>query len=290
MVGASKASMIAIHRGFYIMFSTRSISFKAIVAPLFTVILSGTLAAQSQSPSVQDDAKAVEIINRAVEYLGGERYLNVTSLIGRGKYSQMRDGTVVSFQSFVDVIVLPDKERTEFKNRGSRTVQAYSGETGWVFDGDQEVLRSQNEAQLAEFKRGLRVSLDYLLRGYWKGSATLTYVGKRQATLGKRNDVIKLSYNDGLEVEFEFSADNGVPAKAVFKRPGSGDEETIEEDRYAQFVEFSGVRVPLVIDRFTNGKQSSRINYENVELNKPFTDSMFSKPANAKQAKKDLIL
>ena len=35
--------------------------------------------------------------------------------------------------------------------------------------GDQEVIKVQNADQIAGFKRGIRTSLDNLLRGYWKG-------------------------------------------------------------------------------------------------------------------------
>ncbi|MEZ5424207.1 MAG: hypothetical protein R2682_14090 [Pyrinomonadaceae bacterium] len=43
-----------------------------------------------------------------------------------------------------------------------------------------KILQDQSEQQIAAFKQGLRVSLDNLLRGYWKGEAELSYVGRRQ--------------------------------------------------------------------------------------------------------------
>src|SRR5437868_6398211 len=57
------------------------------------------------------DEKAEAILKRAVQVLGGENYLKVRSQIGRGKYSNIRDGVTNSFQSFIDIIVFPDKER-----------------------------------------------------------------------------------------------------------------------------------------------------------------------------------
>ncbi len=113
---------------------------------------------------------------------------------------------------------------------------------------------------------------------------------QREATLGKRNDVVKLTYKDGLVVEFEFAADDGVPQKAVYKRLNADNEEIKEEDRYAQFLDFNGIKSPFIIDRFTNGVQSSRINYESIEFNKSVPDSIFAKPANPKELKKDLKL
>src|SRR5437868_15264171 len=103
---------------------------------------------------------------------------------------------------------------------------------GWVYDGAQEILRNANDKQVAEFSQGLRVSLDNLLRGYWKGHAELTYVGKRPATLGKRNDVVRLTYEDGFPVEFEF-ADDGTPAKAVCKETTGENANATQEARYA---------------------------------------------------------
>ena len=44
--------------------------------------------------------------------IGGERYLKVTTQVGRGRFSLMKDGMVASSQAFIDVIAFPDKERT----------------------------------------------------------------------------------------------------------------------------------------------------------------------------------
>ena len=82
----------------------------------------------------------------------------------------------------LDLIVFPDKERTEFKESGSRTTQVNNGSTGWIYDGAQERLKDMTEVQVADFKRGIRTSLDNLLRGGWKGDADLTFVGRRPAT------------------------------------------------------------------------------------------------------------
>jgi len=243
--------------------------------------------------AVSEDRKtsnepAEAVLKKAVQNLGGDTYLNVKSQVGRGRFSIFKDKALVSFQSFVDVIVFPDKERTEFKGGKSRTIQVNTGNTGWVFDGEQDKVKEQDEAQVQNFKQGIRTSLDNLLRGGWRGEAELLYVGKRAATLGKRNEVVKLTYKDGFAVEFEFTADEGLPVKAIYNRTTADNEEVKEEDRYAQFVDAGGVRTPFIIDRFTNGIPSSRINYETVEFNKAISESIFAKPSSAKEAKKDV--
>lgn len=242
-----------------------------------------------QQPSPQGDQQAEAVLKKAVQTLGGEKYLSAKSQIGRGKFSTIKDGVNVSFQSFTDVIVFPDKERTEFKGAGVRSVQTNTGASGWVYDGDQDLIKVLNEKQVADFHRTIRTSLDYLLRGGWRGDAALTYAGKRQASLGKRNDVLKLTYKDGLVVEFEFDAD-GLPQKAIYKRMGGDNEEIKEEDHYAQFVETDGIKAPYIIDHVINGIPTSRINYESLEFNKQVSESVFAKPSNPKELKKDLKL
>lgn len=233
-------------------------------------------------------AKAEMIVKKAIETLGGQRYLQVTTLIGRGKFSQMRGGRNLSFQSFTDVIIYPDKEITEFKERGIKNVQANFGDSGWYFDGAVETLTDQTPVQVEGFKRAMRTNLDNFLRGTWRGKdAQLSYVERRSASLGKRNEVVKLTFDDGFWVEFEFS-DEGFPMKAIYSRFGPDRREIFEEDRFAQFLEIQGIKVPFVIDHFIGDEQTSRINYESVEFNKTIPESVFVKPSNLKALKKDL--
>ena len=241
--------------------------------------------AQSQPAASQDD-KAAAAVARAVQFVGGDRYQQVTSQVGKGSFSSLTKGGVANYQAFSDAIVFPDKERTDFKG-SSKSTQVNVGAAGWIWDADQGVIKDQVPAQVDNFRRGLRTSLDNLLRGYWKGSAKLSYGGRRQGVVGKRNDIVKLTYDDGFVVEFEI-ADDGTPVKSSYTHTNVGDEVVKDEDRYAQFVDVNGVKLPFIIDHYMNGEAVSRINYESIEVNKRIPDSIFAKPANPKDAKKSV--
>ena len=256
---------------------------------MFVLSLFAGLSANAQPPAAKTDEKARDIVAKAVQVMGGERYLQVKTQVGKGRYTVLGDRGVTSTQTFVDVVALPDKERTEFKGGGSRTIQTNSGTSGWIYDSYLDVVKIQTEAQVANFKQGIRTSLDYLLRGYWNGDGELSYAGRRPSTLGKRNDVLKLTFKDGFSVEFEF-ADDGTPQKAVYKHTNAAGEEIKEEDRYGQFIDVDGVKTPFIIDRFTDGHHVSRINYDTIEFNKTVPDSIFAKPSSPKEAKKDIKL
>lgn len=259
---------------------------------IFLLILS-LIFAQSPAPatSATVDEKSQQIIDRAVTTLGGERYLNVQTVIGRGFFTTYREGISQIPARFLDYIAYPDSERTEFTGAGIRSIQTNVGETGWVFDGAVKKISDQTPEQVEEFKRAMRTSLEYLLRGYWKkDGGKITYVGRREAGIGKRNEAIRLTDPNGYWIEYEFGARDGFPAKIIYKRtrkdPDSGDMvETTEEDQLFRFVENSGVTAPFVIDHFINGKQVTRINYESVQYNQKFADNLFLKPVDVKSIK-----
>lgn len=260
--------------------------FKISLLVTFVFVLSCSLFAQTSQ-----DEKAEAILKRAIEKLGGEKYLQVKSLVSTGYFTTFREGVADLPNSFIDVISYPDKERTEFKQMGNKIVQSNSGEKGWFFDGGTQNIREQNPGELENFKRGIRTSIDTLLRGAWRTQgATLAYVGRREASLGKRNEVVKLTYSDGFVVEYEFSATDGLPMKALFKGKNGDEEESKEEDRYAQYIEIQGIYAPFVVDHFIDGKQTSRINYEKLEFNKIIPMTIFDKPSDVKLLKKDLKL
>ncbi|HEX6046668.1 MAG TPA: hypothetical protein VFZ22_19410 [Pyrinomonadaceae bacterium] len=256
------------------------------------VCLGGLLTSSiAQTPNVSVDEKSKQIMDRAIEVLGGPNYLNVKTVIGKGFYTPFADGASQLPTRFLDYIVYPDRERTEFTSLGIKSIQTNTGETGWSFDGSVKKLSDQTPAQVEEFKRSMRTGLENLLRGWWqKEGGKIVYVGRREAGLAKRNETIRLTYPNGVWIEYEFGARDGLPAKVLYKRmrkdPDSGDEvETSEEDQLLKFITVDGVTAPWVIDHYTNGKQTTRINYESVQYNQPIADTLFAKPTDVKKIK-----
>jgi hypothetical protein len=266
--------------------------------PLFLLLflVGGQLPLAAQTPTTASqpapaDQKAEAIVARAIEVVGGNSYLNVKTVVGRGFYTSFKDGMSQIPARFLDYIAYPDRERTEFTGDGIRVIQTNSGETGWLFDGATKTLSDMKATQIEDFKRSMRTSVENLLRGWWKKeNATLSYVGRREAGLARRNETVRLTYPNGFWIEYEFAAKEGLPAKVIYKatkkKPDSDEtEEIMEEDRLAKPITITGITAPWVIDHFMNGTQTSRINYESIEYNQPLTDALFAKPANVKSLK-----
>ena len=259
-----------------------------------SVVLNGLSAQTPTKPAVAEgsaDEKSQQIMTKATEVLGGSAYLNVKTVVGKGFYTSFRDGMTSVPARFLDYIVYPDRERTEFITEGIKTIQTNSGDTGWLYDGGVRKITDQQPAQIEDFKRAFKTSVENLLRGWWRQErGKVVYVGRREAGLAKRNEAIRLTYPDGAWIEFEFGARDGLPAKIIYKRSrknmDTGDtEETAEEDQLLKFIAVDGVTAPWVIDHFVNGHQTSRVNYESIQYNQNLPDSLFAKPDDVKKIK-----
>jgi hypothetical protein len=258
---------------------------------MFAVSTHAQNAAPATVPNASADEKSQQIIDRAVAALGGANYLNVKSAVGKGFFTPFHDGMSQIPTRFLDYIVYPDRERTEFTGAGIRTIQTNVGDTGWLYDGGVRKITDQQPAQIEEFKRTMRTSLENLLRGWWrKDGGKVVYVGRREAGLAKRNEALRLTYPNGFWIEYEFGVRDGMPAKIIYKRErknmDTGEvEETTEEDQLFKFIAIDGVTAPWVIDHFVNGKQATRINFESLQYNQPLPDSLFAKPEDVKKIK-----
>jgi len=256
---------------------------------ILSVFLLFTASSFGQAPSI--DEKSQKIIDQAVAALGGQAYLNVQTVLGKGFYSDFKDGVTQIPSKFTDYLVYPDRERTDFTQSGIKTIQTNDRDTGWMFDGNVKKISDQSPAQIAEFKRTMRATVENILRGWWRNEGgTVKYVGRREAGLAKRNEAIRLTYPDGFWIEYEFGAKDGLPAKVIYKRMRKDMDlaemvETTEEDYLRSFVNIDGINAPWVIDHFVNNKQTSRINYESVQFNQKFPDAIFAKPDNVKAIK-----
>ena len=134
-------------------------AFRIVLSLFASVLLFQSVSAQEsfvRKEKPKDPALAEAVIQKAIQNLGGEKYLNVKTQIGRGKFSVIRDNLVVSFQTFTDVIVYPDKERTDFKGSGTRNTQTNVGNTGWVYDGDQDLVSLAHPGSRAGTEAGAR--------------------------------------------------------------------------------------------------------------------------------------
>src|SRR5256714_2886713 len=160
------------------------------------------------------DEKAAAIVEHAVEAMGGRAYLDVRAVVSHGYFTPMNEKTGGLPIAFHDYMVFPDRERTEFKGAGVKRVEVYAGAAGWVYDARAKNLTDIKPEQHEDFRTATRTSIDNVLRGWWRSEgATLSYLGRREAGLARRNETVGRTYPDGFGAESEFAPKEWLPCK-----------------------------------------------------------------------------
>jgi hypothetical protein len=246
-------------------------------------VLLPLLNASGASQTANDsERQAREVLESAISALGGQKYLDIKSLIGRGLYSQFNDkGELQALLPFVDYIAYPDRERTEFGKGKRRFIQTNVGATGWIFDGEAKNIRDQKEEEIENFQRGLRRNIDLILRARWRTEgAKLRYLGEKELWFRQRGVGVEIAFpmpEDSREVvELYFDPQTRLPVKLTYDN---------EEDRFYLYQIYGGIQVPLRVDHFKGDVQTARISYDAVELNASIDPKLFDKPVNPDKIK-----
>ncbi|MBL8149442.1 MAG: hypothetical protein JNN15_05905 [Blastocatellia bacterium] len=254
-----------------------------LIVPIILISFTYSLANSSE------EEKAKELIINAIKALGDKAYVSVKSEKSRGIIVPYKNSnpSALEVQSFSNYILLPEKERVDFKGRGRRYIQSNSGSRGWVYDSDSQILRDQTEEQCQMFLKSLRYQIDHILRGGWMAEGvTLSYLPKQEIWTRQFGDGVQITFSDGEQIKLFFDLQTRLPLSVRFpKRSSNTATPTLAENRFYKFVEINGIKSPQVVDLFEDGQQVLRINYEEREFNVEIAEKLFIKPESAKSLK-----
>ena len=252
------------------------------------LLLAITARAQRVNPN---DAKNVqrgaELIKQVVQARGGERFLSFTNIMANGMYTPFQKGLSQLPIQFVDWIVYPDKERTEFGKgkKKNRRIQVNVGKTGWVYDGDAETLKDQTDKQIEEHLEGLDFDIDRLLRAAAKGAGVeVGFAGREETRPGERADAIAIRFKSDRTAYLLLDSQTHLPISMSYEKTEDGGL-VKQETRYNQYVDYDGVKFPNIVDFLRDSVQTGRVNIESIKLNTQISEELFTKPANAKAVK-----
>lgn len=210
-----------------------------------------------------------EILDRAIERLGGDAFLEVKDVLSTGRYYQFQHGQLSGSDVFRDYLKFPDKERTEFGKDGER-IQINNGDRGWNISG--ETVEEQIPDQIDIFWEEYKVNLDYLLHVVLPQSrATLQYVGHEMLDFS-RVDVLEIRDEDRTRINLYVDRSDGLILKKTVRRL---DSPKVFEEIYSNYHPIEGVLTPLLVTKYTDGVKTMEIRFETVAYNSGFPDDLF---------------
>jgi hypothetical protein len=252
------------------------------------LLLASAAHAQRADPNDPKNVqRGAELIKQTVQARGGERFLSFTSIVSSGMYTPFARGLSQNPIQFVDWIIYPDKERTEFGKgkKKNRRIQVNVGKTGWVYDGDAETLKDQTDKQIEEHLEGLEFDIDRLLRTAAKGAEVeVGYAGREETRPGERADVVAVKFKSDRIAYIQIDPQTHLPTSLSYEKTEDG-QLVKQELRFNQYIDYDGVKFPNIVDFFRDSVQTGRLNVQSVKLNTKTPDELFVKPANVKAVK-----
>jgi len=252
------------------------------------LLLAITARAQRVDPNDPKNVqRGAELIKQAVQARGGERFMNFTNIVSTGIFTQFQKGMSTIPRQFVDWIVYPDKERTDFGKgkKKNRNIQVNVGKAGWVYDGDSETLKDQTDKQIEEYLESVDFDIDRLMRRAVKGAGVeVGFAGREETRPGERADAVAIRFKSDQTAYLLLDSQTHLPMSLSYEKTEDGGL-VKHETRYNQYVDYDGVKFPNIVDFFRDNVQTGRVNLESVKLNTQVSDELFVKPASVKAIK-----
>jgi hypothetical protein len=252
---------------------------------LSAILLAGTWMATAPEAAAQDSdqlmpeesaAKAKEILQQAIQALGGPAYLNVHDVTCTLRYSQFgHSGDVNGFASLIDYTIPPYKDRTE--NLPKRNlIQIMNGEKGWVLD--RGGVSEASEVDIAQFQDDVRKDIDNILRHRLKEPGMVFRYGGPDVVDLKEADWVELVDSEDRTVRIAVARSTHLPIrKVVVSRDSASRTKRDELEYYSNYHPVSGIETPYQITRERNGMKVYQAFFEKCEYNTNLSESLFTK-------------
>ena len=249
------------------------------------ILLAGMLIGKAPVAAAQDSeqlmpdesaAKAKEILQQAIQALGGAPYLNVHDVTCTLRYSQFgHSGEVNGFATLIDYSIPPNKDRTE--NYPKRNIiQVMNGDKGWVLD--RGGVSEASEVDITQFQDDVRKDIDNILRHRLKEPGMIFRYGGPDVVDLKEADWVELVDSENRTVRIAIARFTHLPIrKVVVVRDSASRTKRDELEYYSNYHPISGIQTPYQITRERNGMKVYQAFFDKCDYNTSLSDSLFTK-------------
>ncbi len=234
-------------------------------ACLISIAWSGASLSAQQKPATplpsRISPKAQELLNKAIQALGGPAFLNFKNVYTTGRVYAFSYGQMAGLEPFKSTYEPPDKRRFTY-GKGKPVTLINNGEKAWELD--QYGQTSQLPKQVQAWKIANRFGLDNLFRTLIKENGVLIldhgvdFVSNRPAYVIDIFD----SQNDRIQLYLRRS--DYLPLRVTYRlqNPRADDWDEYVDD-YSDYQRFDGIMTPMSIIRTLNGERIGAI-YRNT--------------------------
>ncbi len=221
-------------------------------------------------------AKAKQIVQKAIDALGGKDFLDVHDVTCTGNLSQFdHAGQLSGFEKFIDYSEPPAKDRTENLPKRNE-IDIFNGDEGWNLD--RGGVSSEPASLIAQHQDDVAKSLNNILRHRInEPDMEIRYAGPDIVEL-KQVDWVQLIDPQDRTIRIAFDRVTHLPIqKTVTSRDPRLHMETTEVEYYSNYYDAGGVQTPKQIERDRNNMKVYQVFFDKCQYNTGLQDSLFTK-------------
>jgi hypothetical protein len=233
-------------------------------------------------PSRADDAdaKAVEIIDKAVKALGGEEKLSsVKAAAWNADGKLLINGADNPFKTHV-VIQGDDRMHVdfegEFNGNSVKGTTVVNGDKGWRNINDN--VQALDADAIAREKRTLYLMTAPALPGRLKGQGYKATADGEEKVDDKPAAVLKAVGPDGKDFRLFFDKESGLPVRLTARVVGWRDEEFEQETTFTEYKDFGGFKRPGKVVSKRDGEPFVEQSTMDFKVEKDLPASTFEEP------------
>jgi hypothetical protein len=248
----------------------------------------------------QSAAKAKQVLQRAIDSLGGPAYLSARESACTGHVVQFDLGMpspLGDYLGFNDIREWPDKARTEYFGKSQRNalqalvnmdagelefthggiaITIYNGDHGWSYD--KSGVNELPAGAVADFHARMNANIDNILRFRISEPGMVLRYGGQDIVDRKEAEWVELTDADNQVIRIAFAGDTHLPIRKTMDiRDPSTQLKGAEVEIYSNYHPMGGIQTPLRTARERNGKAISETYYDKCEYTSNPSEAQFSK-------------
>lgn len=244
-------------------------------------------ASPSQAiPTDQGNAqKAKQVIDQAIQALGGEAYLSVIDMKTEGRGYSFHHGQPNSLGTvFWRFKKFPDKDRIELTKKRD-IIQIYTGDKGFeiTYKG---VRPLEQKEELDPYLRRRHYALDVVLRQWLNQPGIALFYEGQTVAAQKETQQVTIMNNKNEAVTLNIDINTHLPVKKSYSwRDPTDKERNVEDEIFDNYRPIQNIMTPFDTTRVYNGEMSAQTFLTNASYNQGLSDTLFD-PQTANSSKR----
>lgn len=240
----------------------------------------GAFCAQqaSAAPSLPSriSPRAQELLNQAIQALGGQAFLTFKNISTTGRVFAFSEGQTADVQPFKSVYEPPDKRRFAY-GKGKPVTLVNNGDQAWELD--RYGLVHQLPEQVRQWKIANHYNLDNLFRSVIRQNGVLILDHGVDFVSNQPAYVIDIVDDENVSIRLYLRKSNYLPLRVTYRVQNPINQEWDDYvDDYSDYQTFNGIVTPMGIGRTRNDERIGQVFRGSVQYNVAVPADYFEAP------------